>query len=381
VRAVIRDAATLRGIGLHDLVAYLRAKGWTEQASPYERASVWVKPDAPAEPAELLLPKSDGVADYIARMADVVAALEELEGRSQIEIAHDLMLASVDIVRLRHPAANDSADSIPIADGVSLIENARNLLFSVATTAVLPRSVLPPRRPPEAIEYMRNVHLGHTERGSYVVTLISRVAPLLTPGKPGLLEIMEEPFPRVVTRTLSRALIATKNAVAEAASTGRFEAFERSVESGVSANLCDAIVGMARSEQGTHAISIHLHWAPSRPVPDAPPEPVLFREDAIPIIEEAARVFREEGPYEDAFVTGVVTRLHREPDAVAGTVAVACVLEGKSRHLIATLDEASYHVAVQAHDRMDGVTFRADVARDGRAFRANNVRELRIIEE
>ncbi len=320
MRVEIRDAKAMRSIGLFNLVAYLRAKGWREEVG-FPTAVSWGKQTESGTKYEVLLPVSDEVRDYSLRLAEIVATLEVVESRSQVEIVRDLTLASADVLRFTLPVPDD-AESVPLTDGVALVENARSLLFSAATTTVMPRRVLPPRRPAEAIEYIHRVRLGHTERGSYVVTIVSPVAPLLTPGAPGLLEMMGEPFPRRVTTTLALALVATKRAAADAASSGSFDAFEAAVASGVSANLFDAIVGMAQSEESIHSVSVRFSWASARPQLSTDVDSVLFREDSIPVIQEAARVFREEEPFEEVFVVGSVVNLHRDRDDQPGTATV-----------------------------------------------------------
>ncbi|HEU4428783.1 MAG TPA: hypothetical protein VFT98_08515 [Myxococcota bacterium] len=203
MRTIIRDRETLGSTGLHDLNAYLRASGWVEQSIPIPNATCWQRTGEGEH--EILLPKSDQVLDYAARVADALATLELVEQRSQLEIVRDLAFSSADIVRFHHLSSAAEDDSVAIADGLALVHSAHDLMASAAATAVAPRKVLAPRWPPQAVDYMRNLRLGHTERGSFVVTVVSRVAPLLTPDAPGLLETMGEPFPRTVTRTLNRA--------------------------------------------------------------------------------------------------------------------------------------------------------------------------------
>jgi hypothetical protein len=377
MRTIIRDRETLAAIGLHDLNAYLRASGWVEQSTPIPNATCWQRVDASED--EILLPKSDQVLDYAARVADAIAALEQVEQRPQHAIVRDLTFSSADIVRFRHPSGAGEEESIVIADGLALVRNAHDLMASAAATAVTPRKVLPPRRPPQAIDYMKSLRLGHTERGSFVITVVSRVAPLLTRGEPGLLEMMGEPFPRTVTRTLAKALRAAKEAAADASSSGRFDAFERAVDLGVSANLCDSLVGMARSDQGTQALAVHIAWAPSRPHQAS--DPIVFRPDAVEILQEAARVFREESALEEVVVTGVVTKLQRDLDSPFGNATVACIVEEKARNVVMQLSESDLHVATQAFDQKVGVTFTADIVREARALRAQSVRGLRLLDD
>jgi hypothetical protein len=331
--------------------------------------------------AEITLPRDPQAGDFVPRVSDALATLERVEGRSQLEILLDLTYASADLIRIRRTIPEGRDGSISIEDGVALVGNARDLLFSAACSAVAPRSVFASRRPPQAIDYMHSARFGQTERGSYVVTIISRVEPLLTRGQQDLFEPLEDPFPRRVTRVLSAALHATVHASNAASTSGSFDAFREGVASGISANLCDAIVGMSAGESGAREIIASTSWAATRPNDSNPAPTTRFSPEIIPIIKEAARVFREMEPLEGVTIVGPVVNLHRNQGSASGIATVACVLEGRSRLLRVQLAERDYLETIRAHGEQRAITFDADVVRDGRALRAENVRELRLLED
>lgn len=153
--------------------------------------------------------------------------------------------------------------SIPIDRGVDLFQRAREMMLAAACAAVEPRSQYQTRKPNKAVEYLSKVHIGQTERGSYVVNILSRVAPTLEWGTLFPTEPYEEtdPFERLVTKTLAGALEATQTAAEYSAARGTVEYFTQAVMSGVSANLCEAIVGMSESGGGA-GLEIDMHWGP-----------------------------------------------------------------------------------------------------------------------
>ncbi len=66
----------------------------------------------------------------------------------------------------------------------------------------------------EASDYMQRVRLGQTEHGSFVVTLLAPVPPLLQiPLDPAWTPLDDEPFDRRVTRRLMDALDACRAAL------------------------------------------------------------------------------------------------------------------------------------------------------------------------
>jgi hypothetical protein len=128
-------------------------------------------------------------------MSEVVRTLEQVEDRSQIEVLRDLLYVNSDVIRLHRPVEADVVGTIPFIDGVKLVEKGLSLVTSAAYAAVFPKKVVPSRRPLEVQDYLQHVKMGYTEQRSFVLTIISDVSPLLTPGAPNLLELMDEPFP------------------------------------------------------------------------------------------------------------------------------------------------------------------------------------------
>src|SRR5207245_560804 len=103
-------------------------------------------------------------------------------------------------------------------------------------------------------------------------------------------------------------------AAENAAATGKVDSFIWSVPKGVSANLCDAIVGMARNAERNRDLEFDFTWSRGRPLSSdvQPPKKVIIPSDAMPVIEEAGRFFKETSPREDFEVRGPVLRLERE---------------------------------------------------------------------
>lgn len=91
IRVKIRDEEVLRSIEPEQLVAYLRAKGWSEDRKHSDKGALWI--DSSQE-YELLVPYRPDLSDYVSRIIDIVDALEVIEDRSQLEILHDLKEAN-----------------------------------------------------------------------------------------------------------------------------------------------------------------------------------------------------------------------------------------------------------------------------------------------
>jgi hypothetical protein len=381
MRVSIRDAGTLQAIRPLELAAYLRAAGWREAKSIPNEYATWVLADKSGDEFEATLPLNHAFGDYSLRIGSIMAVLEVVEQRSQLEILSDLLTTSADVVRLRIGNGEPSDGSIPIEEGVKIVQKTRDMMMAAACSVVDHRAVFQTRKPNQAVDYMRRLRMGQTERGSYVVTVISRVAPILTHHETNQLFEVNEPYERQVTSTLAHALAATRSAAEKGAVSGGVDAFQEAVPKGVSANLCDAIVGISMGGESSRNIEVDFSWSRTRPAFDQLPRKVVLTADAMPVIEEAGRYLRETSPREEFELRGPVIRLDRIEGADVGTITVHGFVDDQPRKVSLDLSETEYHLAVQAHEARQTVACYGVLVREGRSFRLKNPRELVIESE
>ena len=178
--------------------------------------------------------------------------------RSQIQIFQDLLVTGADVIRLRLADAELADASVPLDEGATFIQKAKDMVLAAACAAVNPRIYYPSRKPAQAMDYIRRARLGQTEPGSFIITIISPVPPSLA-GPNGQLFELAEPYERRVTQMLAGALNSVRQAAEDAATTGKVDSFVRAVPSGVSANLCDAVAGMGSFTEGGRRSTSSFH--------------------------------------------------------------------------------------------------------------------------
>jgi hypothetical protein len=313
-------------------------------------------------------------------MSEAFATVARVEARSELEVLNDLLLLDVDVVRVHRPADDDVRASIALSAGALLLQNATELVTASAVSAVSPRRVISARRPTQALDYLNRVQLGQTERSSFVLTIVSKVEALNTPGTPGLLEYMEEPFPRKVIATLARGLSAAKDAITQSAESGRYDPFDLTVEQGVSANLCEALAGIISAAEPGGSVNVSIGWAAKRPAPTQVPSSLTFERSDASLLLGAAKYLRHTSPLEGLRLTGVVVNLHREEGQQAGVATIATVIDGSVRKLSTPLTSDEYAIAIDAHREQRAILFRADAALVGRTYRATNVSDVRLVD-
>lgn len=381
MKVAVQDASALQALKPLEVAAYLRAKGWHREAELDGRASLWLWRSANGEEADVTLPLDRKVGDFTLRMGELVRTLAEAEQRSQLDVLQDLLTISFDLVRVR-TASRDAANSgtLPIQQAVAFVEQSRDMMLAAACAALDKRAYFATRKPDLAMDYLGRVRLGQTERGSYVLTILSPVAPELKRQEelplPG--ELLE-PYERQVTRVLLEALTALDEAARQAATHGDMMPFHEAVNRGVSANLCDVVVGLSNINPA-EGFDVSVSWSRSRPVSGTVPDHVRFGSDSIPIIDEASRLFRETATIEDFEVEGIITRLARGPLASEGDVTITGIADGQMRSIAVSLGTDTYSQAVQAHDERRRVRCTGDLAKEGRGYRLQSPRHFHVLQ-
>ncbi len=379
MRATIRDQETLRSIRPLELFSYLRNQGWHHVAELDDRSALWERQGtAPQQDAEeVTLPLRQNLGDFALRVSEVLRVLERVEQRSQVEILSDLMTSSSDLIRLRTFSADHGTSSIPLEQGVVFVEKARELILAAACAALDPRAYFATRKPAQATEYLGRVRLGQTERGSYVLTILSPVPPSLRAVDP-YAAIPAEPFERRVTFTLAQALNAARTAAQRAAVTGDLLPFREAIQHGVSANFCDALAGLGQVSTAD-GVEVAISWSRSRPLANFVPGRVMFSPDMVPILQEASRLFKETEPREAFEIRGFVIDLHRDEGAPIGRVVVSGLIDGDVRKVSVELPEPEYSKAVEAHRDERRLLCSGDLVKQGRTYRLLNVRNLAVV--
>jgi hypothetical protein len=195
MKAVVSDLDTLRSLKPLELAQYLRSKGWRQDGDLGVKATLWVRAN---ETDEIILPKRNDFADFDLRIAEVLKILEKTEARSQLDILRDVQTTSADLLRLRSSSRDATDGSLAIDDAVSLVESSRDLMMAAACAAIDRRPYYATRKAQQVTEYLEKVRIGQTERGSFVLTILSPVPPSLK-SEPGALFPLELPEPALLT--------------------------------------------------------------------------------------------------------------------------------------------------------------------------------------
>jgi hypothetical protein len=378
---MVRDSDTLNALKPLEVASYLRVHGWRQEMEIAGKGSVWLLPAGDGrEEADITLPLRRDLGDFGLRMGDVLRMLAQVEGRPELEVLHDLMTTSSDLIRVRAPSRDAASGSLPLEEAVAFVERSRDMMLAAACAALSKRSYFATRKPTRATDYLSRVRMGQTERGSYILTILSPVAPALaSEGELPLDLEPPEPYERQVIRTLAEGLAAMEQAARQAAASGAMGAFEQAVRLGVSANLCEAVAGLSAVSPG-EGLDIHIAWSRTRPPAASVPSRIFLGSDSIPLIQEAARLFKDTASVEDVEAQGFVTRLNRRPQDVPGEITLEGLVDGELRRIAVQLVGDVYSQAVHAHDHRQRVACAGDLVKERGGFRLENPRHFRVLE-
>lgn len=358
MRVDIRDREALIGVSPAALSAYARASGWIKAERYGDHSDVY----ASAELPEIILPRHQRLADYASVVRQLIEVFARAADTDELVLYRDLVTADRDVLRVRAP--DSEAGSVSVSDGVTLMHGARDLLLSAACSLSNPQPLYRAGANKEASEYLKQVRMGQTEHGSFVITLLSPVVP--PPMQLGLNADWhhdDEPIERRITRRLVGALAAVREAT-EITVAGDADAFLGAIEHGVSANLCEALVSVM---EPFPEIDVSVTWARTRPAPQAR-DVIRFASSDAPILREAARTFRSREPQPDTILVGFVRMLTRGESERDGTVTLLTSIDGKNQSVTTVLKQSDYERAILVHKERASVVVKGDLERVGQRW-------------
>ena len=414
-------ANTLEAISPETLSQYLRARGWHEAGDFLGKASIWHL----GEDLEVLLPKSDHLRDYKTRVCEIIDVLELSEHRDRQQILNDLLLQPTDLIKIRIDSPDIIGGTIPIDEAVRLYEATSKIMKFIASATVQPRSVYRGGIFAEVKEYLQELRVGETEQGSYIINVLS---PIMQE---------HENFGRKVNLFLNRALTAINTTTKYVLAGSNIDIFEQSVESGVSSNLCDALLEVGNYTD-LQDLSFRWQWSPMWDAPANAKEKLDLSKQTFPVLKEASKLLKSKditysrsgsapsqkaaktsssssnsssafgSSYNSSYssrdstltipprsgieakiqsqssdhltaISGKVIGLTRRDDAALASVTILAKIEGSDRELQLELSESFYAKAVHAHLARRKIAFYGEIVREGEAIAVRNMQDLRVV--
>jgi hypothetical protein len=363
------------------LSAYLKSSGWRL----LDENDTWARFSRTFDNNNVVLrvPLRPDAIDYERRVEELLMNLERVEQRSIEHLMRDVKASSSDLIRIRLLGADKGR--ISVSQGALAFEWTRDLLLAAACAAVKPRPFYHKAKPKQATEYLDRAKFGPTEAGSFVLTVESPVTPELK-NQTKLPGIDDIPFGRQVSLTLARATSAVRRAVDRSSVAGSSEYLISSVSEGVTANLCDALMGLLETTGLQSAIELKFRWASSRAVDANTPRMVAFDTNTTTFLDSFSKTLKKQSMEQGVTLRGHVEMLRSRDPNQGGEITLkvdsAIDVEKPSkiyeRMVHMELQAHAYREATDAHRLSLRFECVGDLFRDAN-YSLQNVRRYRVI--
>jgi hypothetical protein len=261
----------------------------------------------------VLVPPRDDLADTELRVREILTVLTTVERRAAEEIADDINapFADIQLYRTFSDGLPDGATSL--LSGLRGLQGVRDLVCAAARTVIEgPLPTFPGGTPRAVSELLQQVQLAPSRSGSHTFTV--RVPldglPRSAPADGSQPRSDAPPLGRQVALQLYEAITAAHTATMQETERG-LTAFDHTVTAGVSANLCEALSGLA-GRQRQQPFDITFRWGRGL-VSGLEDSTIGFRAGTGKVMQAAARHLRQLSVSGTVTITGLVESLHDQP--------------------------------------------------------------------
>lgn len=349
------------------VASYLGVAGW-ELESADAASQVWTLREGSRTRAEVFLPLDNTYADFKRRFDITLKRLRRVYDWDSFQLATSVLGARSDLLFIRADQ-EIQFDSIPLKQAEQLVVGASHLMTAAAWATVDNRPAPGGHKPEQIRRFIEDdVRMGHTQRGSFVLTIITRLDELELSeaaqqgaGSPDDGETRRRPpsasddatttqyapFQRRVTSTLANGLNETSRLV----NSSRSPELNTAVDAGVNALLCDSIQEMGQFA-GLRALDLSFQWAPADTRSRPEIERVLFQKEKFADIRSISDRLKERSEVARIEILGRVTRLER-PEGSHDENEILATIRGKfeknrERVFQAVLEGGAKDLAIRA---------------------------------
>ncbi|MEW5251272.1 hypothetical protein [Microbulbifer discodermiae] len=327
------------------LSSYLEQMGWVKDGSIGSKAVVWHRAEKENYAFEVIQPVDIYIRGFTQKIHEAITSISEFEERNPSLVLDDILNFYTDLVKIR-VVHNDVEDgSIPLADGVLLIEKSKDLLIASTLSTFKKKKFFSGSRSDDEKNFISKLRLGQTEVGSFIVSLISPITVKSNTEE----EIDSTSLTRSVTTNLAKSLSSISSAIEQYSEDQDIFHFEEVVSEGVSANLCDALVGLSGlSKSRSFEVSIKLAGV------ELDKKNIIthhsFKPSQLPAIESASEYYKGNYVINGYTAFGLVTKMKRIPGDEFGEVTISSKVNDSDKNVTVQLELDDYWDAVHAHE-------------------------------
>ena len=356
-------------IELQEALDYFNSVGWAVTDHPNDKLLVLRALDPSLQQVELILPRSRTAVDFVPRLIEAAGVIGKVLETNVEAILNLMQWVGADVLRARLLSVVVERRSLPLDTAQTIVGGLKDLVAYGASgeLTLLPFFGKPTKA---ASRHVHHCRFGHTFDGSFGFTIESPLIPTvqkaLTPEAP-------PPFERRVVERIFSGLRSAQEAVEQR----RIDPLVRHYETGLNANMCDALIDM-RNKISDLQVEYAVDWSPKLQEPSAGGGSlkVNIGPEAYEYLQEAARALRSVEPPRPAAIEGRVVMLQSdsppwedEPSS-PHTILVAWIDPvGKPIRTRVVLQPRDYLLACDAHKNGAMISVQGTLEKRGRFSR------------
>lgn len=351
---------------------YLAAtEPWVLEARQNQIKEVWSLSGPQGARGRILLPLDTEYVDFGERFFDALRALGRINDWDARELEQHVIATRADLFFVQLDQVH-GGETIPLKQAEATIDALYEMLKAAAITTAAPNRTQRGGRLPSAVSDFldEDVRLGHTKRGSFVFTVVTRLDSTSYESQATLADPVAIPlFPRKVMETLARGLETTRDLTQ-----GRSEvALGAPGEWGLSASLLESLEDLTRPAD-LRSLKLFFEWAATEARPTVGSEPILLEHTAVDDLARVReRLLRTEEPSHRETLVGRVMSLAREDESLeadeTGSVVISAEVSGRRRNVHMTLTGEDHDRAIDAYQLKLPLIVTGDLVFERRAWR------------
>lgn len=345
---------------------YLASHNW-ELESRHETREIWRLSGADGPRGRVMLPLATDYVDFPQRFIDVLYALGCIYDWDADQLAERILAARADLFFVRLDQVMTDG-TIPFRQAEKTMEALYKMLKAAATTAADPTHSHRGRPPSSVTDFLDDeVRLGHTRRGSFVFTVVTRLGDRPTTHDDNGGRVVT--FPRKVMETLAHGLETTRNLTQK----WNRETMEQAGEFGLSASLVESLQDLVQPSS-LRSLDLSFEWAAAEPRPEVGRSPIVVDRDVIAGLPRVRELLvRQEEPPHTVTLVGTVRTLNREnqveDEEETATIILVADVRGRLRSVHITLTGEDHEWAILAYRRKLPFTITGDLVFERGAWR------------
>ena len=384
MRARVDDERLLRSISSVALSAYLKQRGWTLKGRIPGRSTVYSR-EAGGKRWGIQVPERDTFPDHAESIARSIETIAEVEQRTELEIYRALAGTGADTINITALHAPDAAH-LSFHDAGHLLNDSYRLVAAAARAAERSRPAFRGQTSAAVTTFLNSISPAPLAFDAFALTLFSPVPPSYgqarLPNNGNGLQSAPVPFSRRAVVGLAGGLAATAQAIMDVKAQDDLAPFDDVVHSGVSANLCSALLDLVKlSSEFGGGIAVDVRWAATRPRNGKQTTSIPFSVHEVEIIQAASDRLRASASYLDEQVLADVVKLEREPEDFDGRALLRAEVNDRLQRLRATFAPTDFDTVITAFRERRQIELDGDLHPINRGYELRNPRNVRLLED